>query len=370
MLHWLHNKDKQLKLWIRNRVIEINRFTDLESWFYVKSCDMIADIGTRRRSSLKDVNRDSIWINGYQWMTLESKLFPTLTIDEIKLNQQEIAAMRKENQGKILKVPETNHEEISTENYHSNCNISNRVPSEVEERYQYSNYIIDPNKHKFTTVCRILAFIQKFITNLKQSVKTSKNYQTNKEKIVIKTKSDISTDLSKQELEKTTQYFFKKGTEEIKHFLKESQYKKISKEKDGILFYTGRILPTQNVSIVGRMTEAMKDLTATTFCVPVLEKHSPIAYSIISEVHWRNQNAKHGGVETVLRYSNLTAYIIEGRELVKRIKRDCERCKILAKRTTEVSLGSVSATNITITPAFYYTQVDLAGPFKAYTLHN
>ena len=200
VLHWLLNKDKQLKLWIRNRVIEINRFTDLESWFYVKSCDMIADIRTRRRSSLKDVNRDSIWINGYQWMTLESKLFPTLTIDEIKLNQQEIAAMRKENQGKILKVPETNHEEISTENYHSNCNISNRVPSEVEERYQYSNYIIDPNKHKFTTVCRILAFIQKFITNLKQSVKTSKNYQTNKEKIVIKTKSDISTDLSKQEL--------------------------------------------------------------------------------------------------------------------------------------------------------------------------
>ena len=114
----------------------------------------------------------------------------------------------------------------------------------------------------------------------------------------------------------------------------------------------------------------MKDLTATTFCVPVLEKHSPIAYSIISEVHWYNQNAKHGGVETVLRYSNLTAYIIEGRELVKRIKRDCERCKILAKRTTEVSMGPVSTTNITIAPAFYYTQVDLAGPFKAYTLHN
>ena len=30
----------------------------------------------------------------------------------------------------------------------------------------------------------------------------------------------------------------------------------------------------------------------------------------------------------------------------------------------------VSTTNITIAPAFYYTQVDLAGPFKAYTLYN
>ena len=137
-------------------------------------------------------------------------------------------------------------------------------------------------------MCRILAVMQKFIANRKQSVKTSKNYQTNKDKIVMKTKSDKSTDLSKQELEKATQYFFKKGTEEIKHFLKESQYKKISKENDGILFYADRILPTQNVSIVGRMTEAMKDPTATTFCVPVLEKHAPMACSIISEVHWHN----------------------------------------------------------------------------------
>ena len=77
------------------------------------------------------------------------KIVSNLTTDKIKLNQQEIAAMRKENQGKVLKIPETNHEEISTENFHSNCNISNRVPSEVEERHQYSNYIIDPNKHKF-----------------------------------------------------------------------------------------------------------------------------------------------------------------------------------------------------------------------------
>ena len=105
-----------------------------------------------------------------------------------------------------MKVPETNHEEISTENYHSSCNISNRVPSEVEETYQYSNYIIDPNKHKFTTVCRNLAFIQKFITNLKQSVKTSKNDQT-KKKIVIKTKSDISTDLSNTRIRESNSIF-------------------------------------------------------------------------------------------------------------------------------------------------------------------
>ena len=33
-------------------------------------------------------------------------------------------------------------------------------------------------------------------------------------------------------------------------------------------------------------------------------------------------------------------------------------------------MGPVSTTNIAIAPAFYYTQVGLSGPFKAYTLHN
>ena len=33
-------------------------------------------------------------------------------------------------------------------------------------------------------------------------------------------------------------------------------------------------------------------------------------------------------------------------------------------------MGPVSTKNITIVPAFYYTQVELTGKFKAYTLHN
>ena len=33
-------------------------------------------------------------------------------------------------------------------------------------------------------------------------------------------------------------------------------------------------------------------------------------------------------------------------------------------------MGPVSTYNLMIAPVFYYTQVDLAGPFKAYTFHN
>ena len=40
-------------------------------------------------------------------------------------------------------------------------------------------------------------------------------------------------------------YFYKKATLEIKHFQHLKNYQNISKDKFGILYYTGRILPSQ-----------------------------------------------------------------------------------------------------------------------------
>ena len=47
----------------------------------------------------------------------------------------------------------------------------------------------------------------------------------------------------------------------------------------------------------------MLDLSATSFCVPLIDKHSPIALSIISDVHWNSQSS-HTGIETTLRQSH------------------------------------------------------------------
>ena len=78
----------------------------------------------------------------------------------------------------------------------------------------------------------------------------------------------------------------------------------------------------------------------------------------------------HAGIETVLCYVLKLAYIIEGRSLVKLTKRCCERCLYLLKKTVEVCMGPVSEYSMIISPAFYITQVDLAGPFKAFSSHN
>ena len=82
-LYWIHNDKKPLSQWVRNRVVEIRRFTDPDDWKYVKSADMIADVGTRKGASLNDVNRNSNWINGFHWMTEHKSKFPVKSVEEI-----------------------------------------------------------------------------------------------------------------------------------------------------------------------------------------------------------------------------------------------------------------------------------------------
>ena len=63
-------------------------------------------------------------------------------------------------------------------------------------------------------------------------------------------------------------------------------------------------------------------------------------------------------------------YVIEGRSLMKQIKKRCEQCRYLLKRCINVAMGPISKYNLTIESAFYISQVDLAGPFKAYSPHK
>ena len=62
-----------------------------------------------------------------------------------------------------------------------------------------------------------------------------------------------------------------------------------------------------------------------------------------------------------------TAYIIFGRDLVKKVKVKCESCRNLRKRAIDAQMWPISKYNVMIAPDFYGTQVDIFGPFKVYS---
>ena len=361
LLCWINNPDIPLKSWTRNRAMEILRFTEPDSWLLVKSGDMIADLGTRRGASIEDVLPDSAWDVGYPWMTKDVADFPALKYKDITLSEEDNVKVDQEviqYQGFPCKPKEP----------------TNPVPKEVAERYQFSNYIVDPNRHRFRDVVRLVALVQRFIANCRKRVaaRKSSGSATDAPQVSRKGKRNQTRAmvLSKNELKDAEDYYYRKATNEVKHFVKKEKYQNISREVNGILYYSGRVLPDQDYNCAVELTGIMKDLTKSTFCVPLVEKHSPVAYSLVNEVHWYDPVAMHAGVETNLRYTLQHAYIMEGRELVKKFKKGCERCRYLYKRMVEVAMGPVSSNNMAIAPPFYICQIDLAGPFKAYSPHN
>ena len=67
-------------------------------------------------------------------------------------------------------------------------------------------------------------------------------------------------------------YFFRKCVLEIKHFIVKKVYEKICEERKGIIvYYTGRIQPSQEFGGNLSLSDVMIDLTSSTFTVPLLD---------------------------------------------------------------------------------------------------
>ena len=323
--------------------------------------------------------------------------FPTKTVEDIKLTREEV-----DNHESECLLDSEWIDEVNNKSFNNTYVTKRIVPNEVKERYKFSNYIIDPNKFRFRKVIRILALVMLFIKNLKRKIQikegryipNSKNEIQNhninipkefwNEKYLvtvgeshkvgkstrIQCKPGLVINLTDSDINEALNYFSKKATLEVKHFVSTNVYQNISGEKNGILYYQGRILASQKVSGRKNMSDVMLDLSVSTFNVPITDSCSPIAYSIVNEVHWYNLDAMQSGCETVLRYAHKISYIIEGRQLVKMFRQACYRCRYLKRKAIEVLMGPVKDYNMPIAPAFFATQVDLCQPFSSYSNHN
>ena len=142
----------------------------------------------------------------------------------------------------------------------------------------------------------------------------------------------------------------------------------ISTNVDDILYYSGRILSGQKLQGIPELCESVLDLRNTTFCVPLMDSYSPMAISMVLEIHWYDPDAAHEGVESLHRQVQKTAHIISGINLLLMIKEGCWKYRILNKQSIEMAMGAVQDVNLCISPAFYTTQVDICGSFDSFLM--
>ena len=81
---------------MRNRVVEICRFTDTNSWMHVSSDDMIADLRTSRGATVNDVLPNSNWDVGLPWVTKDVSCFTGTKYGDFKLSPNEQVDMENE----------------------------------------------------------------------------------------------------------------------------------------------------------------------------------------------------------------------------------------------------------------------------------
>ena len=406
-LFWIHSTSNPLKQWTRNKTVDIDRLAPREDWFYIRSADNIADMGTRKGASIEDISDGSHWRNGYKWMQQDRKYFPIVSVEEVKFQQTDIDAIKKESlRPEIVDMLFCQRQNPSCFMVDTSYAVRKVQSEALTKRYEFLEYIVDPNRYKLRKVVRVVALVMVFVRNFvrKWSKKKTPVLRLSDDSFSQFSKnilSDLSVEkylvtcgnvysvrsstglvsyfssppglvvhLSEEDLNLALNYFYRKCTLEVKHFVDKKSYEKISVEKEGILYYSGRILPSQEFGGTLKLSDVMIDLTSTTFSVPLVDKMSPFAYALVNDVHWYSPVAKHSGNETVWRYVLKYAYIVDGKELVRSFRQDCTRCRYLAKRTVDVVMGPVSKVNLMLAPAFYISQVDICGPMKAYSVHN
>ena len=112
----------------------------------------------------------------------------------------------------------------------------------------------------------------KFIDELKEKI-YSKSVNSKPTKVIDNNSTSKSIILSEDEIQRSQNYFYKLATMEVKKFANLSQYDKLSFQKEDILYYTGRILYTQEVKSVSNPTAVMSDLCTNSFCVPIIYRN-------------------------------------------------------------------------------------------------
>ena len=330
-LYWISQDYRPLQITVRNSVIEIRRLSLPDQWFHISTDMNIADLGTRP-ASVEEISPGSEWIVGKPWMSLPH--------DEFMKKLKPIDKVTLENKDKVIAAKELKAPDV--------CGFFIDTTSDkVGLRYELSKYPVDPCAKPWPISVGILALVLRVVDIAKRRpVHNGRNP-------------------SEEEITRAQDFFFRLGTKEVEQFSKEKDWKNNSIKKDKILYSTDRVLEGRELN---SLENIMLDLDPFTFVRPILDRYSPLAYSITVYCHV-SRGHHHNAITTVRETMNI-AHIIGARELATVVRENCHFCKRYKRKLMQVEFGKIHRNRVSIAPAFFYCQADICGPFMARCEHQ
>lgn len=306
-LCWIKGSPSRWKTFIANRVSEIQSITNTNDWRHVSSEENPADL-ISRGTTISDIINSSFWWQGPDWLSLDHNEWP-----EPKFHYEV-----------HTDVPEAKRNNVVL--------VTNLEQLDIFARYS-----------SFTKLLRITAYILRFYENCKAS--SRENPRT------VGPLSVNEMDIARNHLIiRAQQEYFKKDYDDL---LKNGQLHKKSK-----LLNLNAFLDKNKILRVGGRIEFSNYSYDKRHPIILSNKHR-LTYLILHREHNR---LGHCGAQQLLASVREHYWPIQGRNLSKKIIRECLICFRNKPKVVEQLMGNLPKSRITPCPPFFSTGIDYAGP--------
>ncbi|CAB3997663.1 Hypothetical predicted protein [Paramuricea clavata] len=155
VLHWIKGK-KDYKQFVQNRIDEILRLTDSETWRFCPGLENPANIGSRGQKA-SELAQNDLWWKGPQWLTLDPSAYPNreFSQSDVELSEECMKECR-------VKLPTKGNTTVVNV-----TNVSETHPPETVGSTKISEIIDHKSYSSVTKLFRVTAWVKRFIRNLK-----------------------------------------------------------------------------------------------------------------------------------------------------------------------------------------------------------
>ena len=399
-LSWCHNLDKQLRLFVFNRVSEVRRLiqavtgdTDCLPLYHIDGKLNPADLITKpSKISPKDLTEDSVWVNGFDWMTKPFDQMPLTSYEKVCVSAQHKQIIGSECFPDAI-LPSQNvlygstnpeirihcsgceiHANLSASNgclgnsfedphcLHCTCVITSF--SLAAKAGKGDEPFVNVIKHGYAKSLRIISKVFDYRWSLGHKAHLSKevnDFQDCRKCTAIAACNGIPIEYEKYLLKEAKNYLFRKESSRLVSCMPKAKLKQFCM-KDGILYCQSRLPEDAKVITQDLDFNVFFDGQDINSVLPVVSTDSDLFYSILMHVH--HVSRKHSGNEATIREIMKVIFPLgNANRIISLVRKHCPRCRIILRKTFELEMGNHPQSRFQLVPAFYHSMADIAYGF-------
>lgn len=310
-LSWIKSSPHQWKIFIANRVSQIQSYTTPDDWFYVNTRENPADLLSRGLNPGSLVS-EPLWWHGPTWLNKSINEWPQRVFSN---SDHSTFDMPEKRAVKPLSFPIVVHDKDDS--------LFKRFSS-------------------FTKLQRVVAYCQRFLRNSKLS-------------IISRSIGPLSVDELNVALKTLIRLVQENAFATDFHNLKKSN----SVSNNSKLLSLNPFIDQDNIIRVGGRLQNSNFTYSKKFPIVLPSDHT---FSMLL-VRFEHIRLLHGGPQLVLSNLRERYWLISGRNLVRKVIRTCVTCSRLNPSKVQYLMGELPIHRVSQCRAFYNVGIDFCGPF-------